>query len=157
MRFIRFQSGDISEQFLIPSVQGKESSLLWFSFHLISDRFPMVQQNVPNRSSVSQTQTQTAIVCLQMICLTRSIRFFLILFFPRLSSFLVFMCLWLPHSHSYVFILSVIFSPFPSFSLQGGHMVDRQTEGAEISLKRTQSHDGQCMTKTLDQTETHKE
>lgn len=30
-------------------------------------------------------------------------------------------------------------------------MVDRQTEGAEISLKGTQRHDGQCTTKTLDQ------
>ncbi|TSK34811.1 hypothetical protein Baya_4419 [Bagarius yarrelli] len=34
--------------------------------------------------------------------------------------------------------------------VNGGHMVDRQTAMAEISLKGTRGHDGQYRTKTLD-------
>lgn len=133
MRFKRFQSGDTTKQ-------DKKSSFLHYTFHLSSHRFPMEQHNVLNRSTVSQTQTQTAIVCLLM---TRVSPDDMSVSFSsssppsfssqsRLSCFSSFpelMCLWLPHFHLYVFILSVFFSPFPVFSLQGGHMVDRQTDG----------------------------
>lgn len=77
----------------------------------------MAQHNVPNRSSMSQTQTQTAIVCLLMIRVSpddMSASFFFS--YSLLSSFFIFPCVYvarLPHFHSYMFILSVFFSPFP--------------------------------------------
>lgn len=117
MRFRRFQSGDTSEQFLIPSVQGKESSLFWYTFHLSSDRFPMVQHNVPNRSSVSQTQTQTAIVCLQMICLSRSILFFSFSSRSPLSPFLIFSCVYVSLAASFSLICVHSICHFLSLSL----------------------------------------
>lgn len=132
MRFRRFQSGDTSNQFKtrshlcysIPSI----SALTGFPWCSTMSLIGAVCLKLKLRQPLCVSWWYG---CLQMICLSPSI-----LFFPprsllsRFSSFLVLMCLWLPHFHSYVFIPSVFFSPFPFFSLQGGHMVDRQTDGS---------------------------
>lgn len=129
--------------------------MLQYTFNLSFLRSPMAQHNVPNRSSMSQTQTQTAIVCLLMIRVSpddMSASFFFFLF----SSFLFFylsLCLCSQTaSFSLIYVHPIsLFLSIPSFPLQGGYIVDRQTERADLSLKGTQRHDGHCTTKTLDQ------
>lgn len=110
--------------------------MLQYTFHLSSHRFPMVQHNVPNRSSVSQTQT--AIVCLLMIRVSSddmSVSFYS--FFPSFSSrsllslFLIFSCVYVSLAASFSLIcvhsICIFLSLFPlSLSRVVIWLTDRQ-------------------------------